>query len=78
MSRVGKARFLSRSYVSELADNTIRDYSDVPGPGILTYTNLDFAFDDQLILNDVTVTMVGGVPQNAQSAESIATYFIKY
>lgn len=77
MSRQGEAKFLSRTRVSEAADFTARLFSDVGTPGDLTYTNLDFAFDDQLILNDVTVTRVGGTPQNAQSAESIAAYFIK-
>jgi hypothetical protein len=77
MARNGEAKFLSRDYISKLADFTVRNYSDVPGPGILPYVNLDFAFDDQLILNDVTVTMVGGTPQTAQSAESIAKYFTK-
>ena len=77
MSRQGEAKFLSRDYVSKLADFTARDFSDVGSPGDLTYTNLDFAFDDQLILNDITVTRVGGTPQNASDAASIATYFTK-
>jgi hypothetical protein len=77
MARNGEAKFLSRDYVSKLADFTVRDYSDVASPTNFTYSNVDFAFDDQLILNDVTVTRVGGTPQNATSAESIATYFTK-
>ena len=77
MARNGEAKFLSRDYVSKLADFTVRDYSDVPSPTNFIYTNVDFAFDDQLILNDVTVTRNGGTPQNASSAESIATYFTK-
>jgi hypothetical protein len=77
MARNGEAKFLSRDYVAKLADFTVRDYSDVVSPTNFTYTNVDFAFDDQLILNDVTVTRVGGTPQNASSAESIATYFKK-
>ena len=66
-----------------MADFTVRDYSDVVSPTNFTYTNVDFAFDDQLILNDVTVTRYNdgiptpAVPQTAQSAESIATYFTK-
>ena len=81
MARNGEAKFLSRDYVSKLADFTVRDYSDIPGPNF-KYSNVDFAFDDQLILNDVTVTRyndgVGpALPQNASSAESIATYFTK-
>jgi hypothetical protein len=77
MARNGEAKFLSRDYVSKLADFTVRDYSDIVSPTNFTYSNVDFAFDDQLILNDVTVTRVGGTPQNASSAESIATYFTK-
>mgnify|MGYP003648931230 CR=1 FL=1 len=77
MARNGEAKFLSRDYVSKLADFTVRDYSDVVSPTNFKYSNVDFAFDDQLILNDVTVTRVGGTPQIAQSAESIATYFKK-
>jgi hypothetical protein len=78
MTRAGEARFLDRTDVSELADATVRNYTDVPpGPTDLTYTGIDFAFDDQLILNDVTVTRVGGTPQTVTSAASIATYFTK-
>jgi hypothetical protein len=77
MSRQGEAKFLDRNTVSELADFTPRNYSDISGPGILSYTNLDFAYDDQLILNDVKVTRLGGIPQEVASPESIATYFTK-
>jgi len=83
MSRQGEARFLDRTDVSELADSTVRNYSDVPSPTNLKYTNVDFAFDDQLILNDVTVTRYDDnigpdpVPQTVESPESIATYFTK-
>ncbi len=83
MTRSGKARFLDRTYVSELADVTPRFYSDNNTPGSLPYVNLDFAYDDQLILNDVTVTRYNDgigpapVPQNVQDQFSIDTYFIK-
>lgn len=83
MSRQGEAKFLDRNTVSELADFTPRNYSDTGAPGTLTYTNLDFAYDDQLILNDVTVTRnndgVGPapVPQEIVSVPSIETYFTK-
>jgi hypothetical protein len=82
MNRQGEARFLDRTRVSELADFTARNFSDVGTPGDLTYTNLDFAFDDQLILNKVTVTRyddgIGpAVPQTVQSDDSISVYFTK-
>ena len=77
MSRQGEARFLDRNSVSELADFTPRIYSDTGAAGDLTYANVDFAFDDQLIINDVKVTRLGGIPQEIASPESIATYFTK-
>jgi len=77
MERSGKTVFLDRNAVQLAADVTPRYYSDTEQPGSLTYTNLDFAYDDQLILNDVTVTRLGGSPQNAFSGESAALYFTK-
>jgi len=83
MGRNGKARFLDRTDVSELADVTPRYYADNNAPGSYPYVNLDFAYDDQLILNDVTVTRYNDgtipapVPQNVTDAFSIDTYFVK-
>ena len=71
----GRANFLARSHLSQLADLPPFIYND--NGTELSYTNLDFAFDDQLILNDVTVTRLGGVPQNVTAPESIDRYFIK-
>jgi hypothetical protein len=77
MARSGKARFLDRNTVSQLADITPRYYSDNNAPGSLPYNSIDFAYDDQLILNDITVTRVGGTPQEVFDQDSIDTYFIK-
>jgi len=82
MSRQGEAKFLDRELVTLLADYTARYYSDVSLPGTLPYSSLDFAYDDQLILNDVTVTRnddgIGpAVPQEVISQASIDTYFLK-
>lgn len=83
MSPVGGAKFLSRTTISELADVPVRTYSDTGAPDTIQYSNLDFAYDDQLILNDVTVTRyddnVGPnpVPQTIEDAASILRYFTK-
>ena len=78
MTRSGKARFLDRDIVSQLADTTPRYYSDTAQPGSLTYSNLDFAYDDQLILNDITVTALNSAnPQNVFDQQSIDEFFIK-
>lgn len=83
ISRQGDARFIDRELVTLLSDYTARYYSDQALPGTLSYVNLDFAYDDQLILNDVTVTRYNDnigpapVPQTIISQESIDTYFRK-
>lgn len=77
MSPVGGAKFLSRTTISELADSPARTYSDTGAPDTIKYSDLDFAYDDQLILNDVTVTKLGGIPQTVEDAPSILRYFTK-
>jgi len=83
MQRSGQAAFFDRETVSELADVTPRFYADNSAPGSLTYTNLDFAYDDQLILNDVTITryndgtLPAPIPQEVFDQFSIDTYFLK-
>ena len=72
--KTGTATFYSRDTVSKKADATPYNFSDT-GSGI-GFAEIDFAYDDQLIVNDVTVTRAGGVAQNVQNADSINTYFI--
>jgi len=69
----GNAIFYSRDTVSKKADGTPTVYTDT-GTGI-SYQNIDFAFDDTLLVNDVTVTRAGGTAQNVSDATSINTYF---
>jgi hypothetical protein len=79
MTPTGKARFIQRSYVSQLADVVPVKYTDstTPAADEYPYSNLDIAFDDQLILNDVTVTRLGGTPQTVISQPSIDVFFYK-
>ncbi len=70
----GSAVFLSRSTVSEKADQTPLMFND-DGTNI-AYQSIDFAYDDTQIFNDITVTRLGGTAQNVQSTSSIETYFI--
>jgi len=72
--KTGTATFYSRNTVSLEADQTPYDFSD-DGTGI-GYSAIDFAYDDQLIVNDVTVQRLNGVAQNVQDATSIETFFI--
>jgi hypothetical protein len=82
MQRSGKTLFLDRDRVAKRADAVPRTYTDLGTPGTFPYSDIDFAFDDQLILNDVTVTRnndgIGpALPQNIIDQESIDKFFIK-
>jgi hypothetical protein len=41
------------------------------------YSNAEVKFDDDILINNVTVTRVGGTPQNVSNATSIAQYFTR-
>ena len=79
MGRDGKATFFDRDTVSILADVTPKEYTDIYPLGVnqYPYSFVDFAFDDQLVLNDVSITRLGGVPQIVTDQPSIDTYFYK-
>jgi hypothetical protein len=77
MQRSGKTLFLDRDTVAKRADAVPRTYTDLGTPGTFPYSDIDFAFDDQNILNSVTVQRVGGLPQTVQDQESIDKFFIK-
>jgi hypothetical protein len=82
MTRSGRALFLDRDEVAKRADVFPRTYTDLSIPGTFPYESIDFAFDDQLILNDITVTrnndgLGPAVPQTVTDAESIVKFFTK-
>ena len=79
MGRDGKATFLDRNTISILADNVVSEYSDTtPLPaGQFPYAQLDFAYDDQQILNDVSVQALGGSVFIATDLDSINKYSYK-
>ena len=77
MQRSGKTLFLDRDTVAQRANVDPRTYSDTPTLTNFPYSDIDFAFDDQNILNRVTVQRVGGVAQTVESQDSIDRFFIK-
>jgi len=70
----GNANFLSRDTISKKADETPTIFAD-NGSGI-TYNQIEFANDDTLLVNDVTVTRLNGTSQNVFDQTSIDTYFL--
>ena len=82
INRAGQATFFDRDGLAELSDQPPRVYSD-DGSGY-SYNFVDLAYDDQLVLNDVTVvryapdgTIPAPVPQIVTNQDSIDEYFYK-
>lgn len=74
MDAEGRATFYDRDTVSKYADAVPYIFSD---DGVeLPYNQIDLAFDDALIINDVTVTRLNGTAQNVFDQNSIDTYYI--
>ena len=74
LDATGTVNYLSRTDVSKKADSTPVVYAD-DGSGIY-YQGIDFAYDDTLIVNDVTVQRLGGTAMNVFDQTSIDTYFV--
>ncbi len=70
----GLVTFIDRDALTTSLASPIYDFAD-DGSGI-AFQNAVTAYDDTLIVNDVTVTRSGGTPQNVFDQDSIDTYFI--
>ena len=70
----GKVDFVSRNNLIAIPATAVYAFSD-DGTAI-SYTNAVVAFDDTNLVNDVTVTRVGGTPQNAFNQPSIDKFFL--
>jgi hypothetical protein len=68
----GEVEFKDRAdVVSSLAATPI-EFNQTTG---IPYSDLKFAFDDKLIINNATMTRVGGTTVSSSDADSIAKYF---
>ena len=72
MDAEGQAVFKNRRNTVASAGSTPIEFNQT---GDIPYKNLAFAFDDKLIINQATITRIGGTPQFAQDIGSVATYF---
>ena len=70
----GDARFISRTNLIKQPATSVYAFSDTGSD--ISYTNAVVAYDDTTILNDVTVTRLGGTAQNIKDQTSINTYFL--
>ena len=74
MDQDGNAVFKSRSNVVKTGGSAPITYFSNDGTAI-TYSNIKFANDDKLIVNQATMTRVGGTPQTYSDSASISQYF---
>jgi hypothetical protein len=72
MDSEGQAVFKNRTAVVASAGGTPIEFNQT---GDIPYKNLTFAFDDKLIINQATITRIGGTAQFAEDTGSVATYF---
>ena len=70
----GRATFYDRDSVSKYADSTPYSFDD--NGAALPYSQIDLAFDDQLIVNQVTVERLNGTSQTVASQTSIDKYYL--
>ena len=68
----GTAVFKSRNQVVSSISGTPIEFNQTTG---IPYKNLVYAFDDKLIINQASITRVGGTAQFAQNATSVERYF---
>jgi hypothetical protein len=72
----GNAVFKSRSFIYESAAETPTVFSNVVGSTDIPYAGITFALDDKTIVNQATVTRIGGTAQTASNQDSIDKYFL--
>ena len=69
----GTATFKNRSTVEKAAGQTPTLFAN-DGSGI-SYSNINPVYDDKLIINQATITRIGGSAQTASNSASISKYF---
>ena len=69
----GAATFKSRSEVVKSLAVTPTKFNQTTG---IPYTNLQYAFDDKLIINKATFSYYAGVPYTVTDTASVAKYFV--
>jgi hypothetical protein len=68
----GNVIFKNRSNTTSSAYGSTISFNQTGG---IPYRNLKFAFDDKLIINQASVTRIGGTTQTNTNSSSVATYF---
>ena len=72
----GNAVFKSRDFVYTSPADTATVFSNAVGSTAIPYAGITFALDDKTIVNQATVTRIGGTAQTASDQDSIDKYFL--
>jgi hypothetical protein len=74
--KAGNAVFKDRTFVYESPASAATAFSNATGSSAIPYAGITFALDDKTIVNQATVTRIGGTAQTSSDAASIAKYFL--
>lgn len=72
----GNAVFKNRTFVYESGAETPIAFSNATGSSDIPYAGITFALDDKTIVNQATVTPIGGTAQTASDQTSIDKFFL--
>ena len=75
VNSAGQAIFKNRTYVYNAQSATPTKFSNATGSTDIPYFGIEFAHDDKTIVNQATVTRIGGTAQSYSDTTSIGQYF---
>jgi hypothetical protein len=76
VDKAGNAVFKNRQFVYDAQAATPIEFSNAVGSTDINYAGIVFAHDDKTIVNQATVTRIGGTAQTFSDATSVAQYFL--
>jgi hypothetical protein len=76
VDKAGNAVFKNRQFVYDAQAATPTEFSNATGSTDINYAGIVFAHDDKTIVNQATVTRIGGTAQTFSDATSVAQYFL--
>jgi hypothetical protein len=76
VDKAGNAVFKNRQFVYDAQAATPTEFSNAVGSTGINYAGIVFAHDDKTIVNQATVTRIGGTAQTFSDATSVAQYFL--
>ena len=76
VDKAGNAVFKNRQFVYDAQAATPTEFSNAVGSTDINYAGIVFAHDDKTIVNQATVTRIGGTAQTFSDATSVSQYFL--